>query len=323
MNFIYPLNYHQILMELRQIRFFVGVCEAGSLLKAAAQLHVAQPWLSQQMAQLEQELGAQLLVRSNRGVTPTDAGKLFLEHARILLQDAARARQAVREMDTEPKGEVALGLPTTIALIADLPILQACREQLPQIKLKVVEAYSGHLREWLQTGRLDLALLFGTAPEPGLSKTPLLDDRLGFVTSATGGRKLPKMMGTADAVRWPMVLPGKEHGLRRIINEVFHAELASLDVVAEIESLGSVKRAAEAGIGSTILPLAAVTAEVAAGKLRTALIDSPAMSRRVVCAVNTERPISSAAGAVNQLVRHVIKDMVTTGRWPATSWLGG
>ncbi len=309
-------------MELRQIRYFVGVCEAGSLLKAAAQLHVAQPWLGQQMFQLEQDLGAELLIRSNRGVSPTEAGKLFLEHARILLQDADRARMSIREMDAEPSGEVALGLPTTIALIADLPILQACREHLPRIKLKIVEAYSGHLREWLISGRLDVALLFGATHESGLSKTSLLDDRLGFVTSASDQRALPEVLRVSEAAQWPMVLPGKEHGLRRIVEEVFQSEPTPLHVVAEIESLGSVKRAAEAGIGSTILPLASVTAEVATGRLRTALIDSPAMNRRVVCAVNTERPTSSGARAVLPLVRQVIKDMVYSGRWPAT-WLGG
>lgn len=309
-------------MELRQIRYFVGICEAGSLLKAAAQLHVAQPWLGQQMVQLERDLGTELLIRSNRGVSPTEAGKIFLEHARILLKDAERARLSVEGIDAEPGGEVALGLPTTIALIADLPILQACRKHLPKIKLKIVEAYSGHLREWLLSGRLDVALLFGASDEPKLSKTPLLDDRLGFVTSASNQTRLPKVLQVSEAAQWPMVLPGKEHGLRRIVDEVFQSEPKPLNVVAEIESLGSVKRAAEAGIGSTILPLASVTTEVSTGKLRTALIDSPAMSRRVVCAVNSERPTSSGSRAVLPLIRHVIKDMVNSGRWPAT-WLGG
>ena len=68
-------------MELRQLRYFVGIHEAGSLLKASTRLHVAQPALGQQMAALEAEVGARLLHRSSRGVTLTEAGKVFLEHA--------------------------------------------------------------------------------------------------------------------------------------------------------------------------------------------------------------------------------------------------
>ena len=157
-------------MELRQLRYFLGVCEAGSLLKASARLHVAQPALGQQMSTLEDELGVRLLLRSSKGVTPTSAGNAFLEHAKLVLADVERASQAVREAGSVPSGSVAIGLPTTVSLGATLPILRACRERLPQVRLKIVEAYSGFLKEWLQSGRLDVAILFGDKPESGLSK---------------------------------------------------------------------------------------------------------------------------------------------------------
>ena len=140
-------------MELRQLRYFLGVCEAGSLLKASAQLHIAQPALGQQIAALEEELGVRLFVRSTRGMALTPEGRVFLEHARVVLTDADRARQAVRASTTEPHGQVVLGLPTTVALAATVPIVQACRARYPRIQLQVIEAYSGFLREWLQMGR--------------------------------------------------------------------------------------------------------------------------------------------------------------------------
>ena len=308
-------------MELRQLRYFVGVSEAGSLLKAAGRLHVAQPALGQQITALEHALGARLFDRSSRGVTLTEAGKVFLEHARQVLADAERARQAVRDLATVPRGEVALGLPTTVALAATMPILSACRAELPEVRLKLVEAYSGFLREWLLAGRLDLSLLFGEAAEPGLTKRALLDDTLVFVTSVSP-RRLPARLSLAALADWPLVLPGHEHGLRRIIDQACAPLGLQLDVVAEIESLGSVKRAAEVGIGSTILPLAAVTEEVAAGRLRTARIDSPHMVRRVVCASNVTRPATVASAAVTALVQRVLHDMVTGGAWPAR-WVPG
>src|SRR5262245_19763197 len=109
-------------MELRQLRYFVGVAEAGSLLKASSRLHVAQPALGQQVAALEDELGSKLFERSSRGMSLTEAGRTFLEHAKAVLANVERARAAVRETAAVPRGEVVIGFPTTIALAATLPI---------------------------------------------------------------------------------------------------------------------------------------------------------------------------------------------------------
>lgn len=308
-------------MELRQLRYFVGVSEAGSLLQAAGRLHVAQPALGQQIAALEADIGAKLFDRSSKGMALTEAGKLFLVHAKVVLMDAERARLAVRDALSVPQGDVSIGLPTTVALAATLPILIACRDQLPGVRLKVVEAYSGFLREWLLAGRLDIALLYGDAAEPGLSKRALLDDRLVLVTGG-GGTRLPRKLPLKALPDWPLVLPGVEHGLRRIVDDACAPHGLRLDVVAEIESLGSVKRAVEAGIGSTILPAVSVAEEVATGRLRTIVIDSPGMSRRVVRATSVVRPATHAAVAVNALVHGVVREMNRSGTWPAR-WLGG
>jgi LysR family nitrogen assimilation transcriptional regulator len=251
-------------MELRQLRYFIGASEAGSLLKASTRLHIAQPALSQQIAALESEVGAQLFDRSSRGVTLTDAGKVFLDHAKVVLLDLERARNAVREIGSVPRGEVAIGLPTTVGLTTTVAILSACRSRFPEVRLKVVEAYSGFLREWLQSGRLDLAILFGDIPEPGLVKQPMLDEWLVFVTSPSGP-KLPKKLPLTALSGWPMILPGNEHGLRKIIDEACASLSVQLDVVAEVESLRSVKLAAQQGIGATILPMGSVAEEVTQG----------------------------------------------------------
>lgn len=303
-------------MELRQVRYFVGVCEAGSLLKASAQLHIAQPALGQQMADLEHDLGAKLFVRTSRGMVLTDAGRHFLEHAKVLLADAERARSAVRELSSTPQGEVVIGLPTTVALAVTVPLLQACRVRYPLVRLKIVEAYSGFLGEWLRSGRLDTAILFGDTPEVGLAKDLLLDEQLALVT-APGGRALPRQVQLRRLVHWPLVLPGREHGLRRIIDEACAAESLTLNVVAEIDSLTSVKRAVEAGIGSTVLSLASVSEEVSAGRLQASTISSANTSRRVVCATNLTRPSTTAGAAVTTLLKEAICNLVKAGAWPA------
>lgn len=306
-------------MELRQLRYFVGASESGSLLKASAMLHVAQPALSQQIAALEDEVGARLFDRSSRGVTLTEAGRSFLEHARIVLADVERARAAVRELAATPSGEVVVGLPTTVALTATVPLVQHCRDALPQVRLKIVEAYSGHLREWLLQGRLDLAVLYGDATEPGLAKRPLLEERLVLVSAV--GIQAPARLALADIAARPMILPGREHGLRRIVDAVCAAHGLQLDIVAEIDALPSVKRAVEAGLGCTLLPIGAVGEEVAAGRLRVSMIERPSLPRRLVCATSVARPGTRAGAAVAGAVTEVMRAMVDTGQWPA-AWIG-
>lgn len=307
-------------MELRQLRYFLGVVEAGSLLKASGRLHVAQPALGQQIAALEGELGSRLFERTSRGMTLTAAGHRFLDHAKVVLADVDRAREAVREASAMPQGEVAIGLPTTVALSATVPLVHACRERLPQVRLRIVEAYSGFVREWLQAGRVDLAFLYGNEAEPGLMKRSLLDERLALITSAHAPA-LPARLRLSRLVEHDLVLPSHEHGLRRIIDDACLPHRLSLRVVAEIDSLSSVKLAVERGIGATILPLAAVAGDVAAGRLRASAITDASMLRRLVLVTNATRPATTASTAVTALAVELIHAMVSSGEWPGR-WVG-
>ena len=307
-------------MELRQLRYFLGVCEAGSLLKASARLHIAQPALGQQMAALEDELGVKLFARSTRGMALTPEGRVFLEHAKVVLTDADRAKEAVRHSTTEPQGQVVLGLPTTVALAATVPIVQACRERYPRIQLQVIEAYSGFLREWLQMGRLDLALLFGDEPDPDLLKRVLLEEPLALV-APPGAAALPQALRLSHLQDMELVLPGREHGLRRIIDAACAQQGIALNVVAEIDSLTSVKKAVAAGVGNTILSESSVMEEVANGQLQAVTIEEASMRRRVVCATRITRPTTQASAAVIGLATDLIRGMVGTGVWPG-QWIG-
>ena len=307
-------------MELRQLRYFLGVCEAGSLLKASARLHIAQPALGQQMAALEEELGVKLFARSTRGMALTPEGRVFLEHAKVVLTDADRAKEAVRHSATEPQGQVVLGLPTTVALAATVPIVQACRARYPRIQLQVIEAYSGFLREWLQMGRLDLALLFGDEPDPDLLKRVLLEEPLALV-APPGAAALPPALRLSHLQGMELVLPGREHGLRRIIDAACAQQGIALNVVAEIDSLTSVKKAVAAGVGNTILSESSVMEEVANGQLQAVTIEEASMRRRVVCATRITRPTTQASAAVIGLATDLIRGMVGTGAWPG-QWIG-
>lgn len=140
-------------MELRQLRYFVAIVDHGSLSRAARVLHIAQPALTQQIRQLEDEMAAQLLHRSAQGVIATDAGKVFYEHALAILKQVQDAKQAVAQSTDKPSGTVALGIPQSVSNALALPLLNAVRSIYPEITLQLTEELTGNLITQLKSGR--------------------------------------------------------------------------------------------------------------------------------------------------------------------------
>src|SRR5215212_5553164 len=121
--------------DLRQLRYFVAVVEAGSMTRAAERLHIAQQSLSQQIRVLETQLGAPLLTRSSRGVTPTTVGEVLLREARVVLAQAERAADAVQRAARGDSGALRVGFLTTVAHDLMPPIVRAFADQHPAIAL--------------------------------------------------------------------------------------------------------------------------------------------------------------------------------------------
>ena len=151
-------------MELRHLRYFVAAAEEGSLTVAAEQrLHTAQPSLSRQIRDLEYEVGAQLLVRSARGVELTDSGRAFLDHARLALTQVEAAVEAARRVTRPAKPIFALGFLTGQEMDWLPEAMRILRDELPNIEVSVSSQYSPDLAQALLRGKLDLAFM---RPEP-------------------------------------------------------------------------------------------------------------------------------------------------------------
>lgn len=153
-------------VDLRQLRYFVAVAEAGSLTRAADRLHIAQQSLSQAIRTLEMQLGAPLLERSSRGVRLTDVGVVLLREARPVLVQAERAVEATRRAARGEGGELRLGCLASVANYVLPPVVRAFRERHPEITLVVEDVSIAELVERLRAGELDAAL----------GRPPLIDD---------------------------------------------------------------------------------------------------------------------------------------------------
>ena len=147
-------------MELRHLRYFVAVVEAGSLTEAAAKrLHTSQPSLSRQIRDLEYEVGFELLTRSASGVVMTAAGRAFIDHARIALAQVDAAREAARRAAQPGKRTFSIGFQTDVEIDWLPAVTKILRDELRNLELSVSSDYSPDLADALRRGKIDAAVI--------------------------------------------------------------------------------------------------------------------------------------------------------------------
>lgn len=166
-------------MELRHLRYFIAVAEEGSMtLAAERRLHTAQPSLSRQIRDLEREVGAQLLARSARGVELTPAGRIFLDHARLVLAQIETASEAARRAAHPAKHTFVLGFLTGQEMEWLPEAMRILRSELPAIDVVVSSATSPELADGLVRGKIDVAFLRREKDRPELEFRPLIKESL-------------------------------------------------------------------------------------------------------------------------------------------------
>jgi LysR family transcriptional regulator, hca operon transcriptional activator len=166
-------------MEIRHLRYFVAVADAGSLTVAAEErLHTSQPSLSRQIRDLEEEVGAQLLTRSARGIELTLAGRAFLDHARLVLAEVEAAGEAARRVAHPAKPSFVMGFLTGHELTWMPEALQVLRDELPNVDVVISSNYSPRLADGLSKGKIDAAFLRRERGVPDLAFRSLVKEPL-------------------------------------------------------------------------------------------------------------------------------------------------
>lgn len=295
-------------IQLRQLRYFVKIVDAGSFSRAAATIYVAQPALSAQIAELEEELGVVLLNRSARGVKPTAAGEALYREAGEILGRVARVPDVVRYTGGELSGAVSLGMSTTLAALMGGALLKECKARLPLVTPSFVAEDSATLKTRIAAGTLDLAILFDEQPSPEVGHKALFRQRLYLVDSKAqpGNRKTIALQRLAEL---DLVLPGPGNVVRRQLDARFAAHGLVPRVVAEANELHAMLAAVQSRLGATILPLGEFDASMGKGALTATLIEPPLeQTARVVW--SSSRALSRAGEAVRALLTPFVHDFI-------------
>lgn len=293
-------------MTLTQLRYFLATVQAGSISRAAAQVRVAQPALSQQLGLLEAEFGQALLLRHARGVTPTEAGRRLRERATEILRQVELTRDELAVDARSPVGAVALGMATAANMAFSVEVLTRVQARFPRIRLHLVESMSGFLREWTERGRIDLSVIYEAPRSPGLRLEPLRDEDLLLIASpacAAGFGETVEFKGLASL---PLVLPAPAHGLRMLVDRKAAEGGIALDIRHEIDSTYTIKRLVAQDAGCSILSRHAVQDELAAGTLAAIRIGPPGISRSIQLVLHRARAADPSVAAVRGIVREVV-----------------
>src|ERR1700736_2044165 len=187
-------------MELRHLRYFVAVAEAGGLTVAARKLRTSQPSLSRQIRDLEDEVGAQLLTRRARGIELTPAGRTFLDHARLVLSQVDAASEAARRVAHPGKPCFTMGFLTGHELKWMPEALRILRDELPNIDVMVSSQYSPLLADGLSKGKIDAAFLRREKGVPELAFRPLVKEPLMVVLPSDQRLAARKAISPEDLV---------------------------------------------------------------------------------------------------------------------------
>src|SRR4029077_4801253 len=169
-------------MELRSLSYFVRIAELGSITRAAAHLHVAQPALTRHVQRLEDELNVSLFTRANRGVRLTEAGEKLLDSATRILRDVKRTGDESRRQAAHPSGRIILGIPPTLCPILVPELFIRMRSDFPLVELKVMHAGMVRLEAFLIDGRVDIALFSELSRSRLIVSTRLAQEEMVLVT---------------------------------------------------------------------------------------------------------------------------------------------
>jgi LysR family transcriptional regulator, nitrogen assimilation regulatory protein len=276
-------------MDVRSLRAFVEIAEAGGFNRAATNLHVAQSALSRRIGRLEDEIGTPLLIRTKRGVRLTPAGALLLDKSGALLRHFEQVEAEILAEANEPRGELSIGLPPSLHIYST-ELLAALRQKYPRMFVRTWVATSVDLRTLLLSGKLDLAVYASSEEDTLIAVTPLFMEPLrllGRSGSLAAGLSSWEAIGNL-----PLMLTSRPNSVRLAVESAAARHRCRLDVILEVNDVPLLTHLVRKGVGYSILPASALHG-MAPEEIDSAELPGAGLSW--VVAHSRERPLSTAA----------------------------
>jgi DNA-binding transcriptional LysR family regulator len=302
-------------MDTDGLKLFLAVLELGSLTKAASALDTNTSAISRQIAQLEEQCGGSLFHRTGRGMVASELGQRMVPRAKRVLAETESILAEAQAMAGIPSGEIKLGLLPNVATVIARQLFQEVQSRFPRVRLVLFEGYTGQLEEWLDQGKIDIAVLFhyGKGMPPNQDLLAKVD---ACLISGPGNRltrhatvEFEKLDGL------PLVLPSSPNALRATLETICRQKHITLHPVAEANSIPVQLELVASGDCYTIIPFYAVASKVQSGHIQASMIINPVIERSLTLQLTTQRPVTLAGREVARVVRSIVEELRDGGAW--------
>ncbi|WP_199831775.1 transcriptional regulator CynR [Streptomyces sp. ERV7] len=291
--------------ELRHLRYLLAVAEHGNFTRAAEELRISQPTLSQQVKQLERTVGAQLLDRTGRTVRLTDAGGTYVHYARRALRELAAAERAVLDVADLSRGGLRLAVTPTFTAYLTGPLIAELHARHPGITLDVKELAQDRIEAGLLADELDLGIAFHRPHLPGITATPLFTETLTLVVAAASPGPGTGPLPAGDLAHLRLALLSGDFATRGHIDAYLAAHRVRPRIAVEANSVQALTEIVRRTPLATVLP-DAVTHDHP--YLRPVPLEPPLPARTVTLLRRESAYESAAARAFTRLTRQVVRD---------------
>jgi DNA-binding transcriptional LysR family regulator len=290
-------------MHPDDFRLFLEVVELGSFTKVAAQRRTVQSYISRQIGDLEKACGGALFRRTGRGVVLTDLGEHIEARVRAWLRDTDQLLADIRQDAAVPMGEVRLGILPSAAHPLMTHVYARLKDQYPKVRLNVREGQGSELDALLDTGAVDMAILFRYEKPTG-DDEKLLASAGTYLVSRPGDPLTAK--ATLDFTRLQglrLVLPRRPAHWRAILEEAARSKGFTFQIELEADSLRVQKEvvAQTPGIYALLGPFS-IAEELGAGRLQATRIVHPDLHRHVALAMPKQGQLTAASRIVSRLI---------------------
>lgn len=294
-------------MDLRQLEYFSAIIREGSLTEAAKRCHVAQPSLSQQLRALEEELGEALVVRKPRGVEPTPAGLILLEHADRVLQEAHILKERFAKRREAQQGNLVFGVIPTIAPYLLPRLLGPFRQAFPKIDVQVREARTSGLIEQVVNGTIEFAILSDVTVQDrrkwSLHVREIFREPLLLAVPSTHPLASATHAPKPNQLEADQLIHLRDgHCLTDRTLKV--CRLEKLDPGLECDQLETALAMVSAGMGTAVVPHLAIRSNAQPG-LSFLKFQDPAPERTISLMRKRSTPLSKAAEELVDTIKHL------------------
>jgi LysR family nitrogen assimilation transcriptional regulator len=295
-------------VNFRQLKYFVGVVDAGNMTRAAEQLHVAQTALGMQIRQIEDDLGVPLLVRHSRGIETTKAGRLLYDRAVEILKRIEDTRREVMGLDEESTESIRLGITPALMAAIGPDIALGAKQRMPRASLSMAEAMSHVLTGMLDRGEVDYILGYDIPDEPQFLRSALMQDDLFLVTKPLTQRK--PTVDFIEAIGNDLAMPESGDTVRNVVMRAAKDLGHELRIAYEVRSVSAMKSLVLRGVAVSILPLFSVIDELRGGLLEARRITSPSVHRTLYLASSRQRGTFRNSGALTATIQDSLQAMI-------------